>query len=463
MKFKIAICLILIQISAFSQDDTEKSLTVLISIKNNDISKTTKILDEGFPVDYKYSKHNNMSLLHLAVLAKSPEMIDLLISRGANIYQADDKNNTPFIVSLLINSFDISELFIEKYNYNIDKGHIPKSENEYDERTTALTLSIMGNNNNGVKYLIEKGADVDLALDFLFTAVKQNLKFVVDKFANSEIGLNRSVEKYNNSTALFIANENNNMDMIRYLLDNGAEINARNQSLMTVFDVALSMENFDLASMYINEYSYDIHQLDTWNRTALFYFTLQENLPVVTYLFSKGANPNSYQYNSAHYLNVYFSECVKMNKPINKSIVKSYIDYGLSLNEQDSWGYTFFHNLSLNGDSSVLEIIPIEPSDLNIQTKEDKNSALTYSIMHDKNDYAVKLLELGADPNIINTEGRTALFYCVINENTIVYEKLIQHGALINIKDNDGQSIFDLECNNKFKEFMNNTNSKYIR
>ena len=56
------------------------------------------------------------------------------------------------------------------------------------------------------------------------------------------------------------------------------------------------------------------------------------------------------------------------------------------------------------------------------------------------------LLKNGANPNIQDNDGKTALIYAAIHGNAVIIEELIERGAQINIKDNYGMTALMYAC-----------------
>lgn len=65
------------------------------------------------------------------------------------------------------------------------------------------------------------------------------------------------------------------------------------------------------------------------------------------------------------------------------------------------------------------------------------------------------LLDRGADLNIKNNKGNTALMYaCLLNHEPIV-KFLVDKGADLNIKNNEGYTALDIALNQKYRKIAN--------
>lgn len=444
---KLSILMLLLSINVFSQSVDDKTVnSYLEALSKSDITQIKNLIDNGFPVNFRFTNYNQATSLHLLVNDNivNKDIINLLIQEGANIYALDSNNNTPFMISLFNSDFAMTDVFLNEYDYDINTKVGPMIGTNFDNNASPLTYSIMRGDEQIINYLIKNGIDIEPAVDFLLSAVYANQYLIVDGYINTSFGINHTSTIYNNSSALFIANENNNKRMVTYLLENGANINQRNAGDMTVFDVAVRMHYFELANLYLNKYNYDVTQLDAWHRNSLFYVTINEDVEAIKYLLGNGISPNSYQYDSSHYLNVYFGQQVQNNTEINKEVVSLYIEYGLKLDEQDMYGYTYYHNVALTNDPELLDGIKINTPDLNIQTFDDLNTALLFSIFGENYEVTKKLIALGADPNIKNSEGNTALHYLALKGNIELIRYLLDNRANCTIMNNDGKTFVQL-------------------
>lgn len=451
MKIRAAFLTLLLILTAnlFSQEIPNRDKDLFFAIRDGKTETLREIVGAGFPVDFRFQRHDNMTPLHLSVLAGRLAVTECLLDLGADPYVQNSEFLSPFDIAVLGHRFAFASLFLERH-YRIDTPCGRMSQGEFADVATLLTFSIMTDNPEAMRFLEENGANPDLAAEFLFRGVIGGQKWLIDRYAASEFGLNRVIEDYNGSTALFIANERRDREMVEYLLQSGADINARNRGLMTVFDIALSLKEFTLAQMYIDEYSYDISQKDIWQRTPLFYVTIRENLPAVEFLFRNGADPNAYQYDAAHYLNVYFGAQRREGKEINRELVRLYLANGLDPAEQDARGYSFVHNAAITDEPALLEGLPLDPEMVNQKTN-DAVTPLMIAVWEGNFAVARKLLALGADPDIQTSDGTTVLFYLVAREEAEMTDYLISQGADVTITDNQGNTIFDI-CPEGFRD-----------
>ncbi|MDR2337269.1 MAG: ankyrin repeat domain-containing protein [Deltaproteobacteria bacterium] len=74
-----------------------------------------------------------------------------------------------------------------------------------------------------------------------------------------------------------------------------------------------------------------------------------------------------------------------------------------------------------------------------LTTQEKKNNVLFLILQPEYKHYVKKILDLGADPNAVNADGDTPLYYLAKNgNNREIVETLLEAGAKIDIKNADG-------------------------
>ena len=200
----------------------------------------------------------------------------------------------------------------------------------------------------------------------------------------------------NGNTPLMIATENENIDIVKSLLEKGAIVNSKNKDSFTAYDIAI-MQGYTHIAEYLKQHG---------ARSGLGH----DDMP-----------PPSSQ---------------RTVEQIDKEAKVKFLDYILQ-NDYDNveayMGYFRVYN---------------QPVGLNF----DLNTESPLAVACDSNktlDIIKLLLDHGADPNYILKDAHsfteTAIFYAV-NNVYIPYETtkyLLDHGADPNIKDDNGRTVID--------------------
>ena len=84
----------------------------------------------------------------------------------------------------------------------------------------------------------------------------------------------------------------------------------------------------------------------------------------------------------------------------------------------------------------------------------DGRSPLYYAVINNNYDIVSLLLEKNADPNIIDIDGRSPLYYAINNNNSDIVSLLLEKNAEPNIIDNDGRSPLYYAINNNSNDIV---------
>lgn len=222
-------------------------------------------------------------------------------------------------------------------------------------------------------------------------------------------------------------------DIIDYLVNNGANVNIKNNK----------------------------------NKTALMYASTYDNFNIVNYLLKHGADPNikdNYGYTALTYASIYS----------DKTICKCLIDNGADINTIDKWGCSILANIFIcSNEYNIHNIIFLIKNGININTKDNRGQTpLIHIVLNNINIFNIRkliitfLIENGADINIKDNYGNTALIYavhllyekyliCSRFSNYDIIEELLVNGADINIKNNYGKTVIDYAKKNETIKLIN--------
>lgn len=170
------------------------------------------------------------------IFSDDPQVIKLLIEKGAKVNTTDYSGNTPLMMYL---HFHAKNPDIEVVKLFIEKG---ANVNARDSRSeTALTMTLSGNNPEIVKFLVEKGADKNVV-----NVDKTNLLMLASRYYNEEIvkifldaGINvNSSNSLGYTPLMFAAKLNKDPRVAELLIKSGANIKAKNNYGETAIQLA---------------------------------------------------------------------------------------------------------------------------------------------------------------------------------------------------------------------------------
>jgi ankyrin repeat protein len=250
-------------------------------------------------------------------------------------------------------------------------------------------------------------------------------------------------------TPLLYAARDGRMDIVRMLLEAGADINQRDANEITPLIIAITNNHPDVARDLIDRGA-DIKAVDWYGRTALWAAVETRNMDVdnatfvnsidrapfldlIQVLLERGADPNVR---------------TKEVPPIRREFLR----ITGSLAWVDFTGQTPFLTASLAGDLTVMKLLLKHNADPNIPTFAGTTALMaaagvnwvvdqTYDEGQPALLDAVKLcVELGMDISAVNSMGLTALHGAANRGSEDIIRYLVQQGAKIDAKDAEGRT-----------------------
>jgi len=100
----------------------------------NELSEVERYLDAGFDVNSTALTTNVETVLHNAVLGQNPEMVSLLLGRGADVNKTDNTGNSPLHLAAMWGHATMVRLLLKN-------GADPKLRNEAGNRPSQMAAS----------------------------------------------------------------------------------------------------------------------------------------------------------------------------------------------------------------------------------------------------------------------------------------------------------------------------------
>lgn len=332
---------------------------------------------------------------------------------------------------------------VEQVKQKITEGNNPTELNEraYD----AVSLAI----NNGAPYetilflLSLEGNEVDkLTHDkrtYLFWAASQNnlplINYLLQKGADVNVK-----DSHMYTPLLFAAVRGNiNTELYDILINKGANINEKNENGANALLLAIPhMKDLKEAQYFIKK-GLSLKSIDNNGDNALFYAARNGNQKIINQLIKKGFNPKTLN-NKGQNLMFAASEGSRM-KTNDLEFFKYIESLGVSPNQKDKEGLTpLFILSSRHKDITVLNYFLDKGNSVNQLDKEGNTPLINASSRNSLE--VVSLLEnKSSDINTTNNQGHSALTSAVARNTSDVVSYLIKKGADINIKDAKGNTL----------------------
>ena len=379
------------------------SMTPLIdAVTMRQLKVATFLLDHQANIELRDA--NGFTPLLLAAKRGYGDMIDLLLSRGADINAGvQSSGQTVLHLTTLQGSKSLTEQLLARGA----KVNAPDASGK-----TPLYVAAKMGFKAMAELLLAHGADVNIkdnerGMTPLAVAVDAGNQPLVDLLIAHQSDVNSQTK--DGTTLLSIAVLHNQLDIAQVLLKHGANVNAR-------------LSN-DSSSM-----------VDYRNWTALYFAIWNKNNPMVELLLENKADPNA----------------------VVDRISRA--NFGATGNYETSGATPLIMSAAQNQPETAQILLShkadIKARDANGQT------ALHWAARYGYEKLAELLLAHGADINARDANGRSPLFLAVNSSKEIV-ELLLTHQAEVNLKDNRGDTPLDLRTQQitSSRQFPGNNNN----
>lgn len=264
-----------------------------------------------------------------------------------------------------------------------------------------------------------------------------------------------------------------NLELVKLLLQNGADINLRGDNKETPLHVAaesyIQNDKDDGALIYfLVDAGADINALNGYGFTPASFFTWsmvdnkggRDSLEILDFLIDHGADlkAGASQYHLPHALRAFHYPLVNrlMTAGVREADYESLAEavaYSATYNKSAllfaclELGFPADHPvdtrpaLNLAAEANHLEIVKLlikYGADVNASNIQNQNTALMAAAWKGNIEIVESLLDSGADLNLTNRGGRNILMFFILKEYSALAQRVIEGGVKINQPDNEG-------------------------
>lgn len=320
---------------------TNDKTALIVAIEKGFLTTIQQLINYGANV-------NNMDIspLHYACKLGNIEIVQLLLGNGADINLINNSGNRPIyyacdlgnielikyliehganfndlnIIDNLINAIDNNDIELLKYYIEHGAAIDEEDSNGY----SILMYACMHNKYDMVSYLIDNGADVFDTDNYKYTALHHSSKASVNivqcllnnvqqmsdsneesmsvkqyvnirAIDNENIDSDTDEDNSEKTTALILAVSENNIEVVKLLLNNGADVSIRNEDKKNALHTALKHKNeeiFNILFDYINPYKkVNIINMQDWSGDTILHMAHSNGYDeIVNKLIENGAN-----------------------------------------------------------------------------------------------------------------------------------------------------------------------------
>ena len=387
--------------------------------------KTVKVLVEN-GAELESLDRNNMTPLMLAMANRCNEIVEYLISKGANVNHriplTNNLEGSPLAYAVNFGLSDFAKVLLNN-GAKVNSLHLGRpliykaldGELFFDEEALAIA-----------DLMIEKGADINATdsngMTPIFYAAYEGefktMKFLINRGAN----VNAEIPyKQARLTPLMIAVIKDAIGHVKLLVANGANVNYKTFN-KTVLGCAISRSHLEIAKILIDHGASVEDQHDGKNLIDI--AVEQENYDLVKLLIAQGAEftPESY-YESlllkGHLEMVkYFIQLESNNHIQNNDIDIPDVMFIFCMKPRNKW--------DKEASERIVDFLIRDGFEIN---KERGISALHMAILMEQNEIAKELVKRGSDVNVQEDDNDTPLHLAVINRSSELCKMLLDNGA----------------------------------
>jgi ankyrin repeat protein/mRNA-degrading endonuclease RelE of RelBE toxin-antitoxin system len=479
-----------IKLSPLHQEHINKDEAFLNACTKGDIDKVLLSLKEGMDVNTKDDA--GISALHFAANHGQLEIVELLIKYNAKINAESFKKKTALhfacqgghlnIVDLLISlgadvnaetsekeaplHFAINSGNLDIVKFLVSKGATINTKNI--NNWTPLHASCQKGDLDIVKLLIENGADVNAS-----TLRKHTPLHVACAAGNEKIvqllidnNANLYTEDYQGNMPLDIAITNNHQNIVKTLAENGCTLEVvRNKHAVNLQQILLAPALFNACKegnykevKNLLQKGANIETTEPQVGAQPIHFACFYNHPdIVELLLSKGADVNAKNFaqrtplyaacdkNNIDIINILIRHKAKIetkdnegNTPLHIACERNYInsieillEKGAHINATNNLGMTPLHIACQNGHfKTVTCLLNRKTNKASIDAQDIQGTTpLDYAAIYSYTPIVEYLLNSGANVNLKRNDGLTALIFSYYQEDPKIRELLIAYGA----------------------------------
>ncbi|HBC74536.1 MAG: hypothetical protein A2008_13970 [Candidatus Wallbacteria bacterium GWC2_49_35] len=299
---------------AYSSGGSEANLKMIEAVRSNSLDDVKILAADG--VNINASDDSGLSCLMIAVSKNHIDIINYLVSKGVEL-NAKDKIGWNVMLYAVTNDQLDSAAFL------IEKGVSVESPD--NEGTTALMYAIMNNSESMMNMLIKNGADLNSHnkknITPLICAVESGNSKIVEALINSGASASDSfmraimtgntatvktmienrlvnvntVRDAENLPPVICAAMSANLEMLKLLCEAGASPGLKDNKGQGALFYAAGSGDVDVLKYLLNEgvLKHAVNGPDSSGRTPLFSAAENGNGEAIRFLLANGANPNA--------------------------------------------------------------------------------------------------------------------------------------------------------------------------
>jgi len=412
------------------------------------------------------------------------KLVDYGIDKGIDMDVIDNNGDTP-LTYMYKNSKGQFKFFLDRESFNI---------NQKDASGKSVLFYIIDNDDiEFAEDAISKGADINVKNSFNDTVLDYAIFndksfYLLETLLRSENVHNNKKNSRGETTLISIIKSkqyslSNKEEIVKYIVDEEC-INLTDSNGYFALTYAVSMEYSSIINILIDNGA-NINARDSYGYVPYDYAEKTGNFEILCMLKAKGAEPSKNS-NSCKGIQNDETNIVNINKSKDDTNIKENyifvtidnenvkeIEYliksGININNVNPFGDSPLNYAIYKGNVDIINILldfgnRIFLNKLNSRGETSIITIIKSKIFKDKDKERLieRLIEEGMDVNLVDRDGNSALMYAIYYGNLSLVKLLINNGASSNIKNNKNSTIINyipIDNNKDILEYLKSINN----
>jgi len=302
----------------------------------------------------------------------------------------------------------------------------------------ALGVAVLANASEDIGTFLDIGCDPNFSetsLTYIETKCKNPIFDQLGIPCAREIPqIDLDAELSTSENALWLATSSGSQEKTRALADAGAKLDVRGGEYRTTpLGNAVLQEDIDLVR-YLLRKGADVNMRSKTNSSPANYAVGKGNLEILKMLKSAGADLDGLEGEDDASLLIIAAATD------NQDILEYLLAQKVDVNKQDAKGRTAMSTASFAGYLEIVKSLVRSGADLDTLYGPDEFSALAAAVLQGHTDIALFLIQSGAEVNSKSTRGFTAAHNAAQEGNIVVLKALAEAGADLDVKGGDYQT-----------------------
>lgn len=236
-------------------------------------------------------------------------------------------------------------------------------------------------------------------------------------------------------TALMFACCNNDLNIVKDLIDKGADVNlVENEYKNSALFMSISKNKLEISKYLINNGA-NVNLLNIYNENVLFWAVMHKNSELVELLCNKGCNINIFNKKDEHplFLAIKFKEY---------EIVKILIKYKANLEMKENT-YEDTPLLASMKSEEIASLLIDSGANIHAENKI-KDTPIHIATLLNNFPIVKKLYEKGADLNKLNVQSHNPIIFATGNGYMEIFKFLLDKNVNLNVVDVNKESLLNI-------------------